>query len=62
MRFLNSTLGIFGIFDVAAPLGLSKNKEDFGQTLGFWGVPDGPRLVCLFGTIILGMDINDSRL
>ena len=46
--FLNSTLGIFGIFDVATPLGLSKNKEDFGQTLGFWGVPDGPYLVLPF--------------
>ena len=49
MRFiLNSTLGIFGIFDVATPIGLSKNKEDFGQTLGFWGVPDGPYLVLPF--------------
>ena len=46
--FLNSTLGIFGIFDVATPLGLSKNKEDFGQTLGFWGVPDGTYLVLPF--------------
>ena len=46
--FLNSTLGIFGIVDVATPLGLSKNKEDFGQTLGFWGVPDGPYLVLPF--------------
>jgi phospholipid-binding lipoprotein MlaA len=46
--FLNSTLGIFGIFDVATPLGLSRNKEDFGQTLGFWGVPDGPYLVLPF--------------
>ena len=46
--FVNSTLGIFGIFDVATPLGLSKNKEDFGQTLGFWGVPDGPYLVLPF--------------
>ena len=46
--FLNSTLGIFGIFDVATPIGLSKNKEDFGQTLGFWGVPDGPYLVLPF--------------
>ena len=46
--FLNSTLGIFGIFDVATPLGLSKNKEDFGQTLGFWGVPNGPYLVLPF--------------
>ena len=49
MRFiLNSTLGLFGIFDVATPLGLSKNKEDFGQTLGFWGIPDGPYLVLPF--------------
>ncbi len=49
MRFiLNSTLGIFGVFDVATPMGLSKNKEDFGQTLGFWGVPDGPYLVLPF--------------
>ena len=43
--FLNSTLGIFGIFDVATPLGLSKNKEDFGQTLATWGVPDGPYIM-----------------
>ena len=49
MRFLlNSTLGVFGVFDVATPMGLSKNKEDFGQTLGFWGVPDGPYLVLPF--------------
>ncbi len=42
-RFLlNSTLGIAGIFDVATPLGLEKNDEDFGQTLAFWGVSSGP--------------------
>ena len=42
-RFLiNSTLGIAGIFDVATPLGLEKNDEDFGQTLAVWGVPSGP--------------------
>ena len=29
-------------------MGLSKNKEDFGQTLGFWGIPDGPYLVLPF--------------
>ena len=49
MRFVvNSTIGVLGIFDVATPLGLSKNKEDFGQTLGFWGVPNGPYLVLPF--------------
>jgi phospholipid-binding lipoprotein MlaA len=42
-RFLiNSTLGLAGIFDVATPLGLEKNDEDFGQTLAFWGVSSGP--------------------
>ena len=49
LRFaLNSTIGVLGIFDVATPLGLSKNREDFGQTLGFWGVPKGPYLVLPF--------------
>jgi phospholipid-binding lipoprotein MlaA len=44
-RFLiNSTLGVAGIFDVATPLGLEKNDEDFGQTLAFWGVSSGPFL------------------
>ncbi len=46
--FLNSTIGVLGLFDVATPLGLSKNKEDFGQTLGFWGIPNGPYLVLPF--------------
>lgn len=42
-RFLlNSTLGVAGIFDVATPLGLEKNDEDFGQTLAVWGVSSGP--------------------
>jgi phospholipid-binding lipoprotein MlaA len=42
-RFLiNSTLGVAGIFDVATPLGLEKNDEDFGQTLAAWGVSSGP--------------------
>lgn len=42
---MNSTWGVFGIFDVATPMGLEKNNEDFGQTLGAWGVPSGPYLV-----------------
>jgi phospholipid-binding lipoprotein MlaA len=44
-RFLiNSTLGVAGIFDVATPIGLEKNDEDFGQTFAVWGVPSGPFL------------------
>lgn len=38
---INSTLGIFGLFDVASELGLDKHDEDFGQTLAVWGVSDG---------------------
>ncbi|MDQ6993537.1 MAG: VacJ family lipoprotein [Mariprofundus sp.] len=35
---VNSTLGVAGLFDVAAPMGLDKHDEDFGQTLATWGV------------------------
>jgi phospholipid-binding lipoprotein MlaA len=42
---INSTVGILGVFDVASRLGLQKHEEDFGQTLGRWGVADGPYLV-----------------
>lgn len=46
MRFLiNSTLGILGLFDPATAMGLLKQDEDFGQTLGAWGVEPGPYLV-----------------
>ncbi len=38
---VNSTVGIFGLFDVASELGLEKHEEDFGQTLAVWGVSDG---------------------
>ena len=38
---LNSTVGIFGLFDVASELGLEKHEEDFGQTMAVWGVGDG---------------------
>ncbi|MEK7206382.1 MAG: VacJ family lipoprotein [Pseudomonadota bacterium] len=48
-RFLaNSTVGIFGLFDVATKIGLPKHNEDFGQTLAVWGVGDGPYLVLPF--------------
>jgi phospholipid-binding lipoprotein MlaA len=47
---LNTTLGFAGILDPATAAGLTKNQEDFGQTLGVWGVPEGPYLVVpLFG-------------
>ncbi|MDO6681014.1 VacJ family lipoprotein [Oceanobacter sp. 5_MG-2023] len=45
-RFLvNSTVGFFGFFDVATHIGLRKHNEDFGQTLGYWGVGTGPYLM-----------------
>jgi phospholipid-binding lipoprotein MlaA len=45
---INSTFGILGLFDLATPMGLEKHNEDFGQTLGTWGVPSGPYLVIPF--------------
>jgi len=47
---VNSTIGILGLWDVATPMGLEKHNEDFGQTLGWWGVPPGPFFVIpIFG-------------
>lgn len=45
---VNTTIGILGIIDVATELGIDKNDEDFGQTLGYWGVGDGPYIVLPF--------------
>lgn len=42
---INSTIGVVGLFDVAKEMGLEKHSEDFGQTLGRWGVAPGPYLV-----------------
>ena len=48
-RFLiNTTAGVAGIFDWASKIDLPKHNEDFGQTLGFWGIPSGPYLVLPF--------------
>ena len=45
-RFVvNSTVGIGGLFDVATPLGMPRHQEDIEQTLGVWGVPQGPYIV-----------------
>ena len=42
---INTSLGLFGLFDLATHLGLEEHDEDFGQTLGVWGIPDGPFLM-----------------
>ena len=41
----NTTIGVGGLFDVASGFGLEKHNEDFGQTLGYWGIGDGPFLM-----------------
>jgi phospholipid-binding lipoprotein MlaA len=41
----NATFGIAGFIDVATMIGIPQNDEDFGQTLGYWGVGPGPYLV-----------------
>lgn len=45
---INSTLGVVGLMDVASGFGFEKHNEDFGQTLGSWGVGQGPYLVLPF--------------
>ena len=42
---INSVFGVFGIFDVASNFNIERHREDFGQTLGRWGVSTGPYLV-----------------
>ena len=42
---VNTVFGIYGLFDVATEIGLQRHPEDLGQTLGYWGVPNGPYLV-----------------
>lgn len=45
---LNTMFGLFGIFDIASDVNIERHTEDFGQTLGRWGVPAGPYLVLPF--------------
>jgi phospholipid-binding lipoprotein MlaA len=42
---INTTVGLLGLVDVASRVDLPRYREDFGQTLGFWGLPSGPYLV-----------------
>ena len=49
LRFtINTTIGIFGLFDPASSMGLTEHDEDFGQTLAVWGVKEGPYLMLPF--------------
>lgn len=54
---VNSTIGIVGLIDVASEMGLEKHAEDFGQTLGKWGVDGGPYL---FWPIIGPRNVRDT--
>jgi phospholipid-binding lipoprotein MlaA len=42
---LNTTIGLLGVFDVASAMGIEREREDFGQVLGVWGVDTGPYLM-----------------
>lgn len=62
---VNSTFGLLGVLDIGSEAGLPKHKEDFGQTLGKWGVQSGPYVVLpLFGpstlrdTLALPVDLT----
>ncbi|UVE19732.1 VacJ family lipoprotein [Pseudomonas sp. LS44] len=44
----NTTFGLLGFFDVGTSMGLNRNDEDFGQTLGAWGIGSGPYLMLPF--------------
>jgi len=66
---INTTIGIFGLVDIATPVGLEKHDEDFGQTLGYWGIGNGPYIMLpilgpstLRDSIGLYVDSRPSRL
>lgn len=42
---INTTVGVLGLFDFATGWGFEKHEEDFGQTLGYWGIGNGPYIV-----------------
>lgn len=44
----NTTIGVFGLMDAASASGFEKHHEDFGQTLGYWGIGSGPYLILPF--------------
>ncbi len=42
---INTTVGLLGLYDPATAMGIDQHKEDFGQTLGYWGVKPGAYIV-----------------
>ena len=42
---VNTIFGLGGLLDIASEAGIERHREDFGQTLGRWGVPSGPYVV-----------------
>ena len=42
---VNSTVGLYGLFDIATDISLTTDNEDFGQTLAVWGVDEGPYIM-----------------
>lgn len=66
---LNTFVGIGGIFDVASEFNVDRHREDFGQTLGRWGMPAGPYIVLpllgpstLRDTVALPVDLRGDPL
>jgi len=57
---VNSTVGLAGVFDVATGWGLPYHEEDFGQTMGFYGVGEGPYLVLPLAGPAVPRDIAGS--
>ena len=45
---INTTIGLFGLIDVPSKMGLERHQEDFGQTLGVWGISSGPYIMLPF--------------
>ncbi|WP_417586007.1 VacJ family lipoprotein [Nitrincola sp.] len=57
---INTTLGIAGVFDVASDMGLERKQDEFGEVLGFYGVPDGPYLMIpVFGPSSVRDEVGD---
>jgi phospholipid-binding lipoprotein MlaA len=50
---VNTTVGLLGLIDVASTIDLPRQQEDFGQTLGYYGVGTGPYLVLLTDSVVM---------
>lgn len=58
---LNSTFGLGGLIDIGSDVPFKKQDEDFGQMLGYWGIPSGPYLmVPLYGPLTLRDSVDPA--